>query len=277
LVGAALERRARRSPIAGRRRREKLRCLFCKADSSTSRSREHIVPESFGNTEHVLEPGLVCDGCNNYLAREVEKPILDSLYFKERRFSAVVPNKRRQVIPLDGFHLQSGTRIQAYADTSEGISIGAHPDADEGRLSNALRSQSQGTLIFPMATPLNERALARFVGKVGLEALASRLNQAGMSHEELVDKPDLDELRNFVRRGSGPRQWSVARRQLYAPDKVFSDGGVPYQLLHEYELLLRPIDEANDLYACYISLVLFGEEFVLNMGGPELDGSRLGG
>lgn len=123
-----------------------------------------------------------------------------------------------------------------------------------------------------MATPLDERALARFVGKVGLEALASRLIRAGFSHEELIDKPDLDELRNLVRRGNGPRQWSVARRQLYPSDRVFSGGDEHYELLHEYELLLRPIDEANDLYACYISLVLFGEEFVVNMGGPALDG-----
>lgn len=249
-----------------------MRCLFCKADSHSSRSREHIVPESFGNTEHLLEAGVVCDGCNNYLARKVEKPILDSLYFRERRFGAVVTNKRGLLVPLDGFHLQSGTRIQAYASLDEGVSIGAHPEADEDHLIETLLGQSRGTLMFPTATPPEERAIARFVGKVGIEALASRLIKAGTSHEELVDEPALDELRDFVRRGSGPRQWCVARRQLYPPGKVFSDGGEQYGLLHEYELLLRPTDAANALYVCYISLVLFGEEFVLNLCGPGLDG-----
>ena len=232
------------------------------------------MPESFGNTEHVLEPGVVCDGCNNYLAREVEKPILDSLYYKDRRFSAIVPNKRGLIPPLDGLHLQSGARVQLHADTGEGISIGVHPDAKDVGLIKESFGQSRGTLIFPKATGPEERALARFVGKVGLEVLASRLIQAGMSHEELVDKPELEALRNFVRRGNGPSHWPVARRQLYSPDQIFSDGNERFEILHEYELLLRPVDDANGLYACYISLVLFGEEFVLNLGGPGLDGFK---
>ncbi len=250
-----------------------MRCLFCKADSSSSTSIEHIVPESFGNTEHVLPAGVVCDGCNNYIAREVEKPILDAVYFRERRFSAVIPNKRGRVVPLDGFHVQAGTRIKAYANMAGGrISVGAHPDVDEAKFIEALRSRSSGTLIFPIATLPDERSLARFVGKVGLEALASRFIRESGSYEELVDKPELDELRHFVRRGTGPRQWPVAQRQLYPADKVFFDGEEHYQLLHEYEVLFIPVDSSWASYECYISLVLFGEEFVLNLGGPELDG-----
>src|SRR6267154_1084155 len=53
-----------------------VRCIFCKQNSALSRSVEHIVPESLGNTQHILPIGVVCDACNNYLAREVEKPLL---------------------------------------------------------------------------------------------------------------------------------------------------------------------------------------------------------
>ncbi|MCC3262493.1 hypothetical protein LLE87_30455, partial [Paenibacillus polymyxa] len=88
--------------------------------------------------------------------------------------------------------------------------------------------------------------------------MASRLIQAGKSHEDRVAEPALAELRNFVRRGGGPRQWSGAQRQLYSPDTLFSSDHEHYVILHEYELLFRLIEKTNDLYACYISLVLFG-------------------
>jgi hypothetical protein len=93
-----------------------------------------------------------------------------------------------------------------------------------------------------------------------------------MSHEELVDKPEFEALRKFIRLGNEPVHWSVSRKKLYSQDKIFSDGDERFEILHEFDLLLRPIDEANGLYICYVSLVLFGEEFVLNMGDPDLAG-----
>lgn len=71
-----------------------MRCIFCKADSQTSRSVEHIVPESMGNTNHVLPLGAVCDGCNQYFARKVERPVLESPILRLIRASMEVPNKR---------------------------------------------------------------------------------------------------------------------------------------------------------------------------------------
>jgi len=55
-----------------------MRCLFCKCDSSSSRSVEHVIPESLGNHSLTLPPGVVCDNCNNYFSRKVEKPFLES-------------------------------------------------------------------------------------------------------------------------------------------------------------------------------------------------------
>ena len=43
-----------------------MRCLFCKQDSSSTKSVEHIIPESIGNKTLILPLGYVCDKCNNY-------------------------------------------------------------------------------------------------------------------------------------------------------------------------------------------------------------------
>ena len=49
-----------------------MRCLFCKQDSSNTKSVEHIIPESLGNKTLILPRGYVCDKCNNYFAIKVE-------------------------------------------------------------------------------------------------------------------------------------------------------------------------------------------------------------
>lgn len=82
-----------------------MRCIFCKHDSSTSVSVEHIVPESLGNIDHVLPVGVVCDGCNQYFARKVERQLLESPMFRLLRADMAIPNKRGRIpawVPTDG-------------------------------------------------------------------------------------------------------------------------------------------------------------------------------
>lgn len=74
-----------------------MRCIFCKSDSSASVSLEHMVPESMGNVDHVLPLGAVCDSCNQYFARKIERPLLDSPLFRQVRARMEVPNKRGRV------------------------------------------------------------------------------------------------------------------------------------------------------------------------------------
>ncbi len=40
-------------------------CMFCLRGDGRFRSREHVLPESLGNTTTLLEAGVVCDRCNN--------------------------------------------------------------------------------------------------------------------------------------------------------------------------------------------------------------------
>jgi hypothetical protein len=40
-------------------------CLFCRRDDGGFTSREHIFSEALGNETYILQPGVVCDRCNN--------------------------------------------------------------------------------------------------------------------------------------------------------------------------------------------------------------------
>lgn len=88
-----------------------MRCIFCKSDSSSSVPVEHIVPESLGNVAHVLPIGAVCDGCNQYFARKVEKPLLDSPMFRQLRARMGIPNKRGRI---PKWQVQEGSALPNY-------------------------------------------------------------------------------------------------------------------------------------------------------------------
>ncbi|MFD5780037.1 HNH endonuclease [Streptomyces sp. NPDC126933] len=77
-------------------------CIFCKRDAKGSRSVEHVVPESLGNTTMILPAGTVCDACNNYFAVKVEKPFLESPEIIALRFHQAIPSKKRRIPPLEG-------------------------------------------------------------------------------------------------------------------------------------------------------------------------------
>jgi hypothetical protein len=246
-----------------------MRCIFCKLDSDSSLSIEHIVPESLGNTDHVLPRGWVCDRCNNYVSRKIEKPFLDSLYARSARFEMHVPNKKGRIPPAIGLHSQSGTRVAMFYDPADGrLCVGPEDGEDESKWIASVKSGERGTLYIPrVETPENDYITARFVAKVALEVLAHRCLDMDGWNDEIVDKPELDELRNYVRRGNPNLIWPVHIRQLYKRESLFADGdSAPYQVLHEWTIL-----NTQDREFCVI-VVIFGIEYSINLGGPEIDG-----
>ena len=68
-------------------------CIFCKSSDGPFKSREHIVPESLGNTTAILEPGIVCDLCNNGPLAVVDKYLLEQEYIDFMRVWLNIPNK----------------------------------------------------------------------------------------------------------------------------------------------------------------------------------------
>ena len=244
-----------------------MRCIFCKVKSDCSVSVEHIIPESLGNKEHVLPRGWVCDKCNNYFSREVEKPFLETLYGRLSRFEMRVENKVGRVPPAIGLHPRSRTKVELVWSLEDGLSIGAVPGEDESRWINWLLSRQIGktdTLYIPFSgEPDNNYETSRFVGKIGLEILAFRCVDMPGANDEIVDKRELDELREYTRRGKPGTIWPVHIRRIYPADFSFSDASTPeFQVLHEFDLLKTPADEF------YAVIAIFGIDSTIKSWRP---------
>lgn len=250
-----------------------MRCIFCKAPSDSSISVEHIIPESLGNQDHVLPQGWVCDQCNNYLSRKVEAPFMNSEYGKRARFEMEIPSRRRRIPIVSGFHPQSMTKVEFLRDKT-GLSFFAADGEDEPRFVNTLKTRSSGSLWIPSSgDPHLDYETARFIGMIALEILAYRCMEVNGWNTEVACKPELDELRDYVRRGRPGFVWPVHMRRIYPAEHQFSDEIDPeFQVLHEFNILFIPSAESAHSGEYYAVIAILGIEYVINLGGPELDG-----
>lgn len=250
-----------------------MNCIFCKIDSDNSVSIEHIIPESLGNEEYVLPLGWVCDKCNNYFASKVEAPFLNSYYCKQARFEMRVPNKRKRVPVGKGLYPLARAKIDLFYEDS-GLSFFASDEKDIPAFVEALTNNKGGTLYIPQAgLPKQNYSLSRFIGKVGLEVLAYKMFDDPMANNEIVNKTELDELRNYVRRGKPGFVWPIHVRRIYPAAQLHNSLIYDeHQVLNEFDIM--PIDHHTKvgLSEYYAVIIILGVEYVINLGGPELHG-----
>jgi hypothetical protein len=232
-----------------------------------SKSVEHIIPESLWNTKQILPRGVVCDKCNNYFSRKVEKPFLCSTEIEVLRFNESIPSKKGRV-----------PSIQAVLDgSSHPIRVHQLRNGDDFSLHIDLNSE-QFDLIEKLGTcqlymlagfddPPADKT-SRFLAKVALEAMAQRFLQDKTGVDCLIDDPQLDPLRNHARYGT-PKEWPFLSRRIYRSRGDEYIHGERGQLVHEYDFLLTQQREL------YFVLALYGVEMTINVGGPVMHGYEL--
>jgi hypothetical protein len=152
--------------------------------------------------------------------------------------------------------------------SEDGWSVGVAPGQDEARWIRSITTSKSGSFCIPIFDlPGADSETARFIGKVALEVLAAQCQNADGWNTELVDHTALDELRAYVRLGAAAFVWPIGIRRIYDRERRFRDHAVEdYEVLHEWMIL----PTAGGEYCCVIAI--FGVEFVINFGGPELDG-----
>lgn len=248
-----------------------MNCLFCKQDSSGSRSVEHIIPESLGNKDHVLRPGIVCDSCNNYFAIKVEKPLLEQPYFQSVRARNEIHNKKGRSVPEKGmiWHPKGGP-VDIYR-MPDGLAV----DFPNTELVKLVQGQESGKLVIPIySEPVeNNLTLSRFLCKVALEALVHKFIDIEGWESETIYKTELDSLRRFARYGDQKiRLWQYHQKRIYNEDDRFSDANVegePYECLHEFQVHLSTEREL------FFILCIMGIEYAINYASPEIETFQL--
>jgi hypothetical protein len=241
-----------------------MRCVFCKKDSSTSQSVEHIMPESLGNKTYVLPLGVVCDNCNSYFATKIERPLLEQYFFKNLRFRNFIESKKGK-IPT-GIAIIPKTYKQGEVTFTKDNCPIVNIDFDSCM---SILNGEVDHFIIPIVTEpeKSNRIVSRFICKVGFEALTHRLlNYAGWL-DYITDEVEFDPVRNYVRYNISKESWIYNIRRIYSENEIFyGPNGKIYDRLYEYDFLRT---EHNELY---FILCLKGYEFVVNMAGSSLDG-----
>lgn len=185
--------------------KEEMKCLFCKTDG-TFNTREHIVPESLGNDTDILY-GIICEKCQNYFGTAIEKPALEQTPVAFWRSYLGIRTKKNQLPSVDLNPPNKGAIPSLHPLTDIGVGFTTHDDGstsvdiDNSNLIERLLSR-EASKYHLVLTPWHLSILGRFIGKIGLEYLASVELDYALSTE-------FDSLRSFVRRGSMKQLWPI--------------------------------------------------------------------
>lgn len=100
------------------------KCIFCLKSNVAFSTKEHIVPESLGNDEDILE-GYVCDKCQNYFGTEIENFILSKSPISFWRTLYGTKNKKgkRPIFDQSQQLNEKGKLANYHLITDNGISI----------------------------------------------------------------------------------------------------------------------------------------------------------
>lgn len=243
-----------------------MRCIFCKKDSSTCVSIEHVIPESLGNKNTVLPKGTVCDSCNNYFASNIEKPILDSEEFTRLRFNQLIKNKKGRIPEAEIIFGQSIVKARRNGESDFSFN-----SEDYDKIEKYLASSNSGEMMIPITgKPPSDKYLPRFLAKMGLEALAHRWLQIENWNDYIVEHKQLDPIRDYARRPKSGETWKYSKRRIYGEDNMAKEiDGVGYQIMNEWDILITGNIDNSEFY---FVVAIFGVEYAINLGGNSMNG-----
>lgn len=161
-------------------------CIYCRKDSTSSKSAEHVIPASLG-CKDTLPLGFVCDGCNNYFS-QIDKIVLLHNYIAITTGAEQIPNRDGKLREQIGPRFRFSKAQKGHAQIILGpVEIG--PDLKEAT--------------FTMQQPgeFKEVSFARGIHKIAFNSFALRFGYTE-SHRDCFNK-----VRQYVRAASKNDFW----------------------------------------------------------------------
>ncbi len=251
-----------------------MRCVFCKNDSTNSKSVEHIIPESLGNKNNILPKGVVCDNCNTYFGSKIEKTVLEMPYFKSLRGRIMIENKKGKIPSVTGFTMNKD--IIEINFSSKGDNIIEVIYNDDKTVNSILNSKELYVPLIP-EPPQNNIYVSKFLGLIALEAFAQRVSSIENWQEDFIENNSLDELRNFVRYGKGYAIWPYHIRRIGSENQIdfCKELNSFSEKLNEYDFLIPDIssfnNEVHQVDNLYFVLGIMGIEYTINLTNAGLN------
>lgn len=181
-------------------------CLYCGSNGPFS-TREHVIPESLGNNDLILQ-GEVCDACQRYFGKEVERYVLDKTPLAFWRVFLQISTKKGKspVVDLGQPREHKGTIPDHHAH-HDNVGFTAHEDGsvsvdiDDDEIVRGILEGTKADFKVVL-TPKNLHMLGRFLGKVGLGLLA--INDPARPRENRFDQ-----VRRYARHGDFNELWPI--------------------------------------------------------------------
>lgn len=163
-------------------------CLVCRCSDGGFRSREHALPESLGNTEIILPPGVVCDRCNNKQLAVLDQVLCEFMPIKMRRTMLGVRSKAGSVPTT---RLDGGT-----IEHSGPGSLRFEGDGDEPMLRETFRHGDTVGLSLEMRG--GNRMTPRYGAQLSRALLKAALEIASLDHGALMFEARFDHVRKAI-------------------------------------------------------------------------------
>lgn len=251
-----------------------MRCIFCKKDSTNSKSVEHIIPESLGNKNNILPMGVVCDNCNTYFGGKIEKNVLEMPYFKSLRGRLMIESKKGKIPSVSGITKNKENVEINFSSKSDTI-IEVIYNNDK-TLNSILSSKELYVPLIP-EPPQNDIYISKFLGLIAIEAFAQRVSSIENWQEDFIENSSLDELRNFVRYGKGYAIWPYLIRRIDSENQIeyCKESNSFSEKLNEYDFLIPDIssfdNEIHQVDNLYFVLSIMGIEYTINLTNGGLN------